>query len=363
MEEKYQSYEKSLKGKGRFGFFRKPKYTQVYQTDLNAEIFIELAAKAMTALGWDIVYQSAPLIEAKAYKKKEATEKITAEIDETGLVTVISTKLTEGAWDHGRNYKRVHHFWFVLQDILSEYTEEGLKELVKEAEARDNWVDYKVPESLPAPLKLRKPTVYIPLLVTFLGSILLAAIFALGQRVFYILLLYEFLIAIGLGYCFKFGIQWGNYTNYSRLRMMLIGATIGIVIFSEYFQCLWIVTEQGTQHWSFFDFLVAKFEAGFVLEDINMGGIGWLVVLGLQLFIIYAWASYDLALYTIDYAYERVPQEVINFTYYLYYIQDKAHEEAIEELAKMGWGDSLHQEYIHEALEALGEIHAFRRLE
>ncbi|HAS47204.1 MAG TPA: hypothetical protein DCS93_42370 [Microscillaceae bacterium] len=362
MEEKYKSYENGLKGKGRIGLLKKPKYTQIYQTDLNAQVFVELAAKAMTALGWDIVHQNAPLIEAKAYRKQKATEKIIAKIDSTGLVTVTSTKLTDGVWDHGQNYKRVHHFWYVLQDILSEYTDESLQELVKEAEARDNWEDYEVPASLPAPPRLRKPTIYVPLLVTFLGSVLLSTIFAVGQRFFYIIVLYESLIAIGLSYCFKLGIQWGNYTNYSRLRTLLIGATVSIVVFSEYFQYLWILVEQDIQHWSFFDFIIARFKSGFTLEDINLGGIGWLVVLGLQLFIIYVFTDYYLVSHSIDYAYERVPQEVINFAYYHYYVQDKTEQEVDQELAKMGWDTSLHQQYINEALEALSEIHAFRRL-
>ena len=79
--------------------------------------------------------------------------------------------------------------------------------------------------------------------------------------------------------------------------------------------------------------------------------------------IIYFFTDYYVISYTIDHTYERVPNEVIDFTYYQYHIQDKSEEEVAKELTKVGWGDSLHQEYIYEAMQAVFEIQEFRRLE
>lgn len=360
-KEKFLAYEKSLKGSKRFSFWSPPKYTIKFQCNLSPKHFIELSAKIFPEFDWDIVYKDEKSIEFKIRVSDEWTEKITVSIVENEMVEVVSQSLTESLMnDSGQNHKRVQFFRYVIEKCSKDYTEEELTSLVQEAEKVDNMEDYVIPEKLPKPPLFKKSIITYSIIITILGSSLLAVVFGLMTHFFYIIILWESLIGIALGFIIGQSVKWGNYTNFTKLHYLIIGAVLSILIGSQYFQYQLFINENSMISIGFIDFLIARLDAGFIFDEFNTGWIGWIVILIIQFCMIYFISLNRLAKMTIEYQIERVNEKVIEFALY-YFMQDKSEEEVKEELAKMGWKDKIHQQYVMEAVTAVYEVNHAQR--
>lgn len=362
-KKKFLDYEKSLEGSKRFSFWSPPKYTIKFKNNLSTKHFIALADKIFLNFHWDIVYKDEESIEFKRRISDEWTEKITVVISEKGMVEVLSQSLTENLMnDSGENHKRVQFFQYVMEECAKDYTKEELDSLVEEVEKEDNMADYVIPEKLSKPPLFKNSTISYSIITTLLGSSFLAVIFGLMTHFFYILILWELLIGIALGFIIGQSIKWGNYTDFTKFRYLLIGSVVFILVGSQYFQYQLFIIENSMVSISigFIDFIIARLDAGFVFDDFNTRWIGWLIVWVLQFCIIYFISLNRLASITIEYQITRINEKVIEFAMY-HFMQDKSEEEVKIELAKMGWKDKQAQEYVMEALMAVYEANQLQR--
>lgn len=362
MENKYQNYETNRQGKERFRLWGNPRYIETYRFNVTTKVFVEILSKAADALEWDKVYQSDDLVEIKIKQQDETIAKIFVTIEAQGAATITSKTLTDALWDSGDNYHRIKQLIFAFEDILGEYSKEDLEALVATIKKRDNWDDYEVPTSLSAPPELRKPSLLIFILTGLLGTVVLSGALTIISNYIYLLLLFESLIAIGLSYFLRWGIRWSNYTNYTQQKWVLVGLVLSIVVLNQYFQYLWLVYEQGITGVTFFDFLKASFMHGFTIEERNTGWVGWVIVIGLQLVIIYFYSQHLLVSELILYTVNRIPNDVNDFAYYLL-IKDKTKEEIKEELSKMGWNQPWHYNQVMEAIGAVEGVQELNRME
>ena len=362
-KKKFLAYEKSLKGSKRFSFWSPPKYTIKFKSNLSTKHFIALANKIFPDFDWEIFYKDEESIEFKRRSPmdtEEWTEKITVKTSSNGMIEVLSQSLTDASYDSGENHKRVQFFQYVMEECTKDYTNEELDSLVEEVKKEDNMADYVIPEKLPKPPLFKNSTISYSIITALLGSSLFAVIFGLMTHFFYILILWESLIGIALGFIIGQSVKWGNYTNFTNLHYLIIGAVVSILFGSQYFQYQLFIVENSMVSIGFIDFVIARLEAGFHFSDFNAGWIGWLIVWVLQFCMIYFISLNRLVSSTIEYQITRIHEKVIEFAMY-HFTQDKSEEEVKVELAKMGWRDKQAQEYIMEALIAVYEANQLQR--
>ncbi|MEM9024472.1 MAG: hypothetical protein AAGB22_12060, partial [Bacteroidota bacterium] len=155
MTEELKKYEATIPTKHSFNWT--PTFEEEFHTPLNQKVFVPIALKAFEQLGWDPVYQDDTTAEAK--RKGDWgrwTQKI-AVVYDRGRVTVKSVSLGNEMWDNGANSKRVRLFIYAFQRTEKEFDKEALVTLEQEVDAANNWDDYEVPDSLPAPKKRSAP--------------------------------------------------------------------------------------------------------------------------------------------------------------------------------------------------------------
>lgn len=350
----YKELEKQLSKTHKFGFT--PKYKYEFRTKLSEKAFFAVTNKVFDKLEWDIVYIDEHSVEAKRKTKNLGITKYTESIIvlyNYGNISVKSESLGNELWDNGRNSKRVHLFIEVFKDIEKNYNREELNQLEKEQEAKDNWDDYVVPIELPMPKATKKPTIVFAAVITVLTSVILA--FALAKISLtgnYILILFEFIIGTALAFALKFGIELGNYTNFLKLRNILIISILTVFLGNQIFQYNMILMENNFERISFFEFIKLRFEQGLTIKTLNVGGIGLVISWLVQLGFTFAFGYMHLTRYLINYTIERIPREVIDFAYYSF-LKGKNEQEVRKELACMGWRDEQNQTEVFEGLEGV----------
>ncbi|WP_228463207.1 hypothetical protein [Chryseobacterium cheonjiense] len=268
MEENFKNYEKTITKKHRISF--SPKYKEEFKTSVNEIIFIAVAEKAFEKLGWDIVYKDDFNIEAK---RKEAgwmnerwTEIITATYT-NGNISVKSESLGNEIWDAGKNSKRVKLFIYAYHEILKTFDQKALQELEEEAERKNNWDDYVIPDTLPKPVKTKTPTLAIPLYGGLFTSLVLGfAVAFLSVKGVYLIGLFEFLVATALVFAMKYFIKFSNYTDLKKLQYLLAGMIILVYASSQYFQYEIILHEKNLERIGFWRFLQIRFYGGGLLS-------------------------------------------------------------------------------------------------
>src|SRR5690606_4681203 len=178
-------------------------------------------------------------------------------------------------WDNGRNSKRVHLFIHVFQDIEKNYNREELKELEKQQESKENWDDYQIPTELPKPNPIRKSNIVFPMLIAVISALILAFLIAkISLTGKYIIFLFEFLIGLGLAFSLKIGIKLGNFTDFNKLRNILIGSIVIFFIGNQIFQYNIIFAENNFERIKFFEFLKLRLQQGLTIKSLNVGAIG-----------------------------------------------------------------------------------------
>lgn len=355
-----KKYETSIKKKHSFAFT--PKFKSEFNTDLNQKSFVALAAKSIEKLDWDIVFQDDTTIEAKRRDDEgKWTEKIVISYD-YGKANIKSSSLGNETWDKGKNSLRVKLFIYVFQNLESEYDQEALNKLEQEFEKENNWDNYEIPESLPQPGTIRTPSLVLPSIVGIIVSFLLGFMLSfLSIKGIYIIGIFELGIAIAISSIFKYLIKIGNYTDYGKLRQLLIAMILIIYLSNQYFQYLLTLNEIHFGQSGFISFMKLKFETGLTIKSLNTGWIGLLLSWAFQFIFTYWLGSFRLRINIISYCIQRIPSEVIDFAFY-HVVKEKTEDQLRSELSKMGWIEKRHQDEVFESIAAVQEANTFKRI-
>ena len=355
-ENRYQDFIKSIDTETHFGWT--PEHKETTKSNLPFELINVVVEQAVSRLDWDVVFQTKESVEIKRRVDDSWTEKLTISISKKGELIITSKSLSSGMLDMGRNSKWVKLLIHVIHEIEGEHDSISLEQLATETKKKENMDDYVVPDILSKPESFKTPEIWTPIIGALIGTIVLAAIFSVFTRYFYIMLLYETGIGFGLAMIIFQSCKHGNYTNYINTRAIMGISVIGIVILTQFFQYLMIISEHSAFEVTFIHFMRLRFEEGFTFRDSNLGWIGLLGMFGVQLFIIYYTCWARLVTFLKKYQLERIPEDVIEFAIY-HLVKGKSEVGLKNELAKKGWSESLHQEYV---LEALGANHGLQEL-
>lgn len=354
MEEKLKIYEKTITKKHSFNWT--PNYKEGVRTSLNKTVFIPIAEKTFQKLDWDVVYKDDNKIEAKRREKSLGIEKWTEIITVTynfGTLEVKSESLGNEMWDNGRNSKRVKLFIHALKETENEFDRNALNELEKETEKKNNWDDYIIPDTLPKPAESKKPSFLIPVIGGIITSLILGFLIAkVSIQGIYIIGLFEFLVGIAIAFALKFLIKASNFTDLKKLHFLLIAMIIITYLSNQYFQYEIILRENNYDRIGFFEFMKIRFSQGLTIKTLNTGWIGLVISWILQLGLTYAIAYLRLVSTLTSYQLERIPTEVLDFSYY-HFLKGKSDEEVRMELANKGWVKTENQDEVFEAIHAI----------
>lgn len=363
MEESLKTYEKNIEKKHSFGWT--PKFEEEFRTNLNGKVFIPIAEKTFEKLNWDLVFKDDKTIEAKRKESSFGIEKWTESITITyghGKIIVKSESLGNEMWDNGRNSKRVKLFIHAFKETEKGFDRESLEKLEIEVERKNNWDDYVIPENLPEPNDIKKPNYIIPIIGGFIVSIIISFILAkVSVSGIYIIGLFEFLVAVAIGFSLKYLIKFSNFTEFLKLKYLLIGMIILIYILNQYFQYEIILRENNYDRIGFFEFIKLRLEQGLTIKKLNTGWIGLIISWGLQLVITYYVALIRLITSITSYQLERVPNEVVDFTFY-HFVKEKTEEQVRNELKNKGWTEKQNQDEVLEAIEAIYGANEMNRM-
>lgn len=359
MTPEIEKLENSIKKIHRVAFT--PKFKDTFTTKLSKSAFIATSLKAIEDIGWELIYYDDSNIEAK--RKGDwgtYTEGITIHYD-LGKVRVESTSLGNEMWDFGRNSKRVKLFELVIGKLSDELSDEEVEGLASEIQKTEEWADYEIPETLPAPPAIRKPNILIPLLSAFGASLILGYIFAqcISEGLYFIGL---FDVGVGflIGIVMSSTLRAGNYTNFDSLRLVLIASIIIAFVSSQLFIYQNFLNQFPTLDIGFIKFMQLRFEAGLTIKEFDTGWVGLLISWGLFLFFGYYLGLLRLISGVVNYQLERVPTEVLDFAFYLLK-KEHSLDEVKTELAKKGWSSETDYSNVMEAIGALGDAQSMRR--
>lgn len=342
--------EKQISKTHKFAFT--PKYKSEFYTQLSEKAFFAITNQAFEKLNWEIIYVDEYSIEAKRKTTNLGISQYTESIIVSyshGMATVKSQSLGNEIWDNGRNSKRVHLFILVFQNIANNYNQKELKELEKIQESKDNWDDYKIPTYLPKPHPVRNPNIWFPITIAVFSSIILA--YASAQATVngkYIFFLFETLIGLALAFSLKIGIKYGNYTNYKKIKNILIASILIVFILNQFFQYNIILLENNLERIGFLNFLKLRFQQGLS----NFGSIGLIIIWIIQLGITLLFGYIFITRFLITYIVKRIPPEVIDFAFY-HFIKGKDEHQVRKELAYLGWSNEQNQNEIFEAIDGI----------
>ena len=359
MTEELKAYEKAIKKKHSFRWT--PKYEETFQTKHSCMSFIRVATKVFEALEWDIVFEGDDQIEAKRKSNwNNWEEKITAQYA-NGQVTVKSVSLGNGIWDNGWNSKRVKLFIYAYLQKEKELTTEDVARLEQEYQDIINWNNYSTPESLPPPQDIT-PNFLYPLIGGIGSALLLGYLIALASlEGIYVIGLFEVIAALVMGFVLKQTIKLGNYTDFKKLRLLLIGMVVVTYASNQYFQYQ-ILTDRIKYDIGFYYFMALRLKEGFTINSVNLGWIGLLIVGAVQLVLTFIVGFLRLHFALISYLLSRIPAEVADFACY-HFVKGKTEEQVRHELEKMGWNTPRSQDEVFDALGAMRGNTELNRME
>lgn len=351
MSDIFKNYEKTIKKKHSVNFT--PRYKEQFTVSVNKTLFVAISEKAIEKLGWDLVYKDENNIEAKRKEKSLGVERWTEAITasyEYGNVVVKSESLGNEIWDMGRNSKRVKLFIYAFEETLRAFDRQSLNELEKEIEKKNNWDDYVIPERLPQPNQAKKPSSIIPIIGGLLVSLILGFVIAfVSVKGMYFIGLFEFLVATIIAFAMKHLIKISNFTDFNVLKYLLAAMILLIYLSNQYLQYELILNENNYSRIGFWEFLKIRFSNGLTIKELNTGWIGLVISWVLQLGLTWLFVYLKIVSVLIKYTTERVPIEVVDFTYY-HFVKEKTEEEVRNELAKKGWTDKINQDEVFEAI-------------
>jgi hypothetical protein len=346
-----------MKHKHSIGF--SPKYKEEIDSKVKPRVYIEIARKAYKELDLELIYENDS--ELNGVKKNEfgiVKEIVTVKITDRNKI-LIQSKSENGFWDFGRNSRRVNALIEATEIELNKLTAVELIEIEKATIAKDNWVDYVIPETLPEPKKYREPIVIIPIIGYFLLSIGLGYIIAfLSVSNVYVIGLFEVVVGFILAYSLKAFMPLSNYTHSKNLLTIIFISIVLTYFLSQYFQYLHFKKEYSDL--TFLIFIAERLKHGFMFKALNLGTIGliifWIVQIGLTFLIAFMKSFKVIMKYSID----RVPDDVINYVMFLM-VKNKQAREIKTELSKKGWKSDLEQNAVFEAIKWISEGQQYNR--
>jgi VIT1/CCC1 family predicted Fe2+/Mn2+ transporter len=347
MDEKYRKYEKTLKRKISFGWI--PKHTEDTSTNLTPPVFMRIAEETFKALGWIVVSQEKDSISAwRNSPFDKVTHTVTVKVNQFGRVDVTSQSQASLLFDFGKNYKLANLFIHAFNETLKEFDDERLLELEKEVEAKHNWTDYEIPDSLPQPKDYKNPSGIFPFAGALVVSVTLAFIIALlSAEGIYIIFLFEIIAGFALGFSIAYLMKVGNFTNLKTAKFITIGAVVLIFILNQVFQYLLIMSAYFPYPIGFFNFIKLRLEHGLYIDNLNLGTIGLLASWALQLGLTYFVAFEKISNSILFFVMKRVPKEVIEFAAY-HFAKGKTKYAVKQELTQMGWKSDLEHQMVME---------------
>lgn len=176
----------------------------------------------------------------------------------------------------------------------------------------------------------------------------------------YVLLIFEVGVAILLTYLLKFLIRISNFTNGEKLNYLIIGLIFIIYFFNQFFQYLIVLNGNYYESFGILDFINLKLKSGFFIKSINLGWIGLLIAWTIQIVVSSLVGIHRIGLSLTKYRLERVPDEVVEFAYYLFF-KNKSEEEVRSELSKKGWKNRQDQDEVFEAISAMYDAAEYTR--
>jgi hypothetical protein len=330
---------------------------------VNEKVFGTLATKTIEDLGWEeAVIHSDALVSTKRKGGLTAnTEKITIEF-KLGKITVRSRSAPNGVWDNGQNSKRVLLFIYAFQEVVKTYDKKGLAHLEELVEAEYNWDHYKIPNTLLKPFPRRKSRALIPIIGGLLSALFLGFLVALiSTEMVYIPIIFEILVALGLGLVFKYLIRYGAYPNF-KLMPYILGLTMVTTYFlNQFYQYIFLPSPDLGQPSGFFEFMHMKLSAGLHLDGKDLGSIGMIISWVLQLALTFIVGSIQVHRAVVSYFFDRVQPEVTDFIFYQM-VKKKTEIEIRSALSERGWTDQKDQDEAFATVEiALVEDAAYRK--
>ncbi len=363
MEKSLKTYEKTIQKKHRFGWT--PKFEEEFRTNVSVKAFIPITEKTIEKLGWDLVYNDEKNVEVKRKESGFGLEKWTEGISiafNHGKISVKSESLNGEFWDNGRNSKRVKLFIHAFKETETSFDKKSLEELEIEEDKKNNWDDYIIPENLPKPLKSKTPNFTIAIVGGIILSVLLGFILAeLSVHGIYIFFLFEFGVGIAIAFSMKYIIAFSNFTQFEKLKYLLIGVIILTYVLNQYLQYEIILRENNYDRIGFLEFIKLRLKYGLTIKNLNTGWIGFIISWILQFVITYYVAMLKLFSIITSYQLRRVPIEVIDFAFY-HLIKNKKEDDVRKELSLKGWNDEQNQNEIFEAIDAIYNVQEINRI-
>lgn len=360
METNWKEIEKQIKRTHHFAW--SPKHIETTKTDLKPRLAIHLVEQTFEQLGWELVHLAQN--EAEAYYLDGfgfRREKVSIQVRTYGEVEVKSESSGNEMWDLGRNSKRVRLFIHAFQQLAEQQDANSLQALKTAVEEKDSWANYEEPESFPTPPDQTESNSVWAVALGVLAAIVLSAIWArFTVQGMYIILLYEFLIALALAKTLAFGFRKGNFTHFVGVQWILAGCTMLVAGLYQYFQYLFVVGSGELLALSLWDLLNERFSQGLLIEGINLGAPGLMILLAVQPVLIYLIALAFVSKSHIRLLIDRVPMEVVDYTYFQI-MQGKNETQVRSELSKKGWKDKGLQDMVFEAMGAISEAMELNR--
>lgn len=354
MKTKLKEIEKQIKRTHHFAW--SPKHIEKTKTDLKPRLAIHLAEQVFDQLGWEVVFQSET--EAEAYyldRFKFRREKISVTATSYGQLEVKSESTGNEVWDQGRNSKRVRLFLHAFQELASQQDSNSLKAIAADIERAENWEDYEEPEDFPPPPDTRQNSSTWAIVYGGICALVLSGLWAFATvNNFYILLLFEVLIAFALGKALSAGFRKGNFTFFIGVQWILAGSVMLLAALYHYFQYLLIVNTGDFLALSLWELYELRLAQGLIIEGLNLGAPGWMILLAAQPVLIYIIALSFISRSQMQLLIDRVPMAVVEYAYY-HFLQGRSETQVRGELSRKGWKDKEVQDMVFEAMHAISE--------
>lgn len=346
--------------KTKYSFKYKPEFSESFKTDIKDNQITPLIIEVFEKLEWPIVFTDKNTVEAKRKGDwNKLTEKITITKKASGRIEVHSKTIEGNFIDFGKNSKRTGLFIALFQKLSIQYKESGkLVELETEFEKQNSWSDYEIPTELPKPKEFVTPN----LVLTILGGLVIAILFGvvlafLTIKLIYIIGLYEAGIGIGIGYLFSQVLKKTNYLEFRPTQFMIGGIIVIMFLTNLFTQYQLIIIENNISGLGFFEFVKLRLEGGLMIKELNTGWIGLALSWAFQTIFPYFLAEFRVALITMKFMIEKIPEKVIEYTIYLFEM-DKSESTIRAELSEKGWDKKSNQD---EVFDAIGSISGFNQ--
>jgi len=356
-------YELKANIKRKYSFKYKPEYSEFFETDISNNQIIPLVIEVFDKFEWTIVYRDEKSVEAKRKGDfNKLTEKIIVTISSSGKVKVNSKSINANFIDFGNNSIRTGLFVAVFKKLEKEYIDNGkLKELETEYKKEISWSDYEVPLVLPSPNEFGEPKIFFSIFGGLFIAIFIGILIGfLSEKFTYLIGFYELGIGIGIGYLFSIILKKANYSDFKLIQIIIGGLILIVFITNLYTQYQLIIRDNNTYGLDFLSFMELRFKTGLTIIDLNTGSIGLIISWAFQLIFPFIIARSRIAVNIMSYDIEKIPDEVIEYTLYLFETENSENE-VKDKLALKGWNKKKDIENVFNAISAIIGFHEISR--